>query len=356
MGVTKTVIKQLGTCIKIRTLVNMLNYIPPLGWAYSNTCLPGAQYICSMALEQISDWTSLHCPKKVRHTFPVKTLRLVKIRSMYVLHMHSLTVRMNSPLLVSRTFLGLRSRHRMPCWCRLSRASRTWAPQTWTSASESPQQVCMALSADLEVSTGTLGVWHHPSTSMISSSPCPPDPSDLTDTSSPFLWGGASAGPVENQLTNDRFFAGATFSPWLSTSQASSTPSFEHVSPRNVPCFSAMLWQRVAEEWQELSEVSVCSENTALSVLLMTNMPSAVGLLCSCFKSETVSAELPLKTDPWLEPLVSHDALPRIWVWQWRGRCKMAGEEVRLLFLHEVWFVRGDVCPGVLFKRQSVTA
>lgn len=125
--------------------------------------------------------------------------------------------------------------------------------------------------------------------------------------------------PEESQLTNDRSSAGATFSLGLN-SQASSKPSLaslEHVSsldfipemaretPDNVHCFPIMLWQREAGEGPELSEVvlvSVWSENTALSVLLMTIIPflsSVVGLLLPCFESVTISAELPLKTGPW---------------------------------------------------------
>lgn len=53
---------------------------------------PGAQYICSMALEQISDWTSLHWPKNVKHTFPVITWKcLIKIKSIMVVHMQYFT-------------------------------------------------------------------------------------------------------------------------------------------------------------------------------------------------------------------------------------------------------------------------
>lgn len=331
----------------------------------ANTSLPGAQYICSMALEQISDWTSLHWPKNVKHTFPVKTSKHPIKKQKYCGFPHAVFHRYltHSPLLVSRTFLGLRSRHTMPCWCRLSRASRIWAPHTRTSASGSPQQVCMALSVGEDL-TGNRGRWHQPSTSMIWSSPCPTDSSDLTiaSVSSLFLWGGA---PEENQLAND--FPGATFSLGLS-SQASSTPSLARATPENVPCFAAMLWQREAEGGQEVSEfvlVSVWSENTALSVLLMTTIPflsSVSGLLLSCFESVTVSAAgVPLETDPCWEQLVSHDALPRIWVWQWRGRCKMAGDELKPLFSlfgdpafrNEVWLVWGSVCPS---ERLSVTA
>lgn len=129
--------------------IKWTNYILPLGGSLHQgtttgvspeIVVPGAQYIWSMALEQISDWTSLHCPKNVKHTFPVKKK---KRKNSKAAHFFSYVVfwsyLLNSPLLVSRTFLGLRSRHRMPCWCKLSRASRICAPQTRTSASGSPQ-------------------------------------------------------------------------------------------------------------------------------------------------------------------------------------------------------------------------
>lgn len=58
-------------------LICPIGYIQPLEGILNQEknykVLPGAQYICSVALELISDWTSLHWPKNVKHTFPVKT-------------------------------------------------------------------------------------------------------------------------------------------------------------------------------------------------------------------------------------------------------------------------------------------